>query len=67
MLALTERARSLLLPKEFANGLGFTLRDRQREVVVRFVRCRDMFVSLPTVSGKILYQAMSVSPGHLTR
>ena len=27
--------------------LGLTLRDRQREVVVKFVRGRDMFVSLP--------------------
>ena len=40
--------------------LGHMLRDRQWEVVVRFVHGRDVFVSLPTVSGKILYQAMSV-------
>ena len=34
--------------------LGHTLRDRQWEVVVKFVRGRDVFVSLPTVSGKSL-------------
>ena len=27
--------------------LGLTLRDRQREVIVKFVRGRDVFVSLP--------------------
>ena len=34
--------------------LGLTFRGRQREVVVRFVRGRDVFVSLPTGSGKSL-------------
>ena len=47
--------RSLLLPPERAcERFRLTLRDRQREVVVNFVRGRDVFVSLPTVSGKSL-------------
>ena len=34
--------------------LGFQLRPRQQEVVLAFLRGRDVFVSLPTGSGKSL-------------
>ena len=37
-----------------AKQLGYTLRDKQRDVVVGFIRGQDTFVSLPTGSGKSL-------------
>ena len=37
-----------------AKQLGYTLRQRQKDIVRAFVRGRDVFVSLPTGSGKSL-------------
>ncbi len=37
-----------------ATQLGYTLRDKQREIALGFVSGRDVFVSLPTGSGKAL-------------
>ena len=44
--------------------LGLTLHDRQREVVVKFVRGRDVFVSLPNCKRQ--ESLLSVFPGRLT-
>ncbi len=40
--------------KKAAERMGYTLRDKQREIVVCFVRGSDVFVSLPTGGGKSL-------------
>ena len=37
-----------------AGRLGYELRTKQREVILNFVRGHDVFVSLPTGSGKSL-------------
>ena len=39
---------------EAGRKLGYELRERQQEVVAKFVRGRDVFVLLPTGSGKSL-------------
>ena len=40
---------------EVAGEMGFTsLRDKQKEAILAFVKGRDVFVSLPTGSGKSL-------------
>jgi len=38
--------------------LGFQQRPRQQEVVLAFLKGRDVFVSLPTGSGKSLYYSI---------
>ena len=43
---------------EAGRKLGYKLRARQQEVVVNFVQGRDVFVSLPTGSGKSLCYAV---------
>ena len=43
---------------EAGRKLGYELRARQQEVVVNFVQGRDVFVSLPTGSGKSLCYAV---------
>ena len=40
--------------KRDCERLGLTFRDRQRIGIVKFVHGRDVFVSLPTGSGKSL-------------
>ena len=51
-----------------AKRLGYKLRERQREVVVSFVRGRDVFVCMPTGSGKSLcYSVLPWTFDHLKK
>ena len=54
-------AEVLFAVETAAGRLGYQLRQKQREAVLNFVRGRDVFVSLPTGSGKTL--CYSILPG----
>ena len=55
--AMDRQPDSVLLDAIMGSGrqLGYELRIQQQEVVLNFVKGRDVFVSLPTGSGKSLY------------
>ena len=54
MASCNRESEIIAAAKRACERLGVTPCDRQREVVVKFVRGCNVFVSLPTVSGKIL-------------
>ena len=56
---------SISLAAGAAKALGYELREQQSKVAERFTSGRDVFVSLPTGSGKTL--CYSVLPGTFDR
>ena len=49
-----QREQDVLAAEKAAERMGYMLKDKQREVILSFVRGHDVFVSLPTGSGKSL-------------
>ena len=54
--------RTTICIKEAALKLGITLKDKQLEAVLSFMRGKDVFVSLPTGYGKsIIYTVLPLA------
>ena len=59
-------SKIVLAAEKAAERMGYTLKEKQREVILSFSRGHDVFVSLPTGSGKSLcYSCLPWTFDHL--